>query len=173
MDNLEMQFESEFNVEEEFKPDPLAPAGTYKGHVVQVSFNGEQQAIVWRVVLSDNGGTMSDGETPIDGSAHYYRNWLPRAGDENIQTPSGRSDKRTAKINMMKRFSEGMQINMNTKQEIIQGISEGLWMGIPVFVKLTLDTYQGVTRNQIDQMVRDTEGEKIEIKQPDEDDIPF
>jgi len=169
----EMQFDSDFNVDDEYKEDPLAPAGTYQGHVVQVTFDSKQQAIVWRVILADNGGTMSDGETPIDGSAHYFRNWLPRAGDENLQTPSGRSNKRQAKINMMKKFAEGMQISMNTKDEIIRGISEGLWMGIPVFVKINLDTYQGVTRNVVDQMIRNIEGDRIEVKEPDADDIPF
>lgn len=167
----DIQFDSDFNVEEEFKEDPLAPAGTYQGHVVQVSFNSEQQSIVWRVVLADNGGTMSDGETPIDGSAHYFRNWLPRAGDENLATPSGRSNKRQAKINMMKKFADGMQISMGTKEEIIKGITEGLWIGIPVFVKINLDTYQGVTRNVVDQMIRNTEGDTIEV--PDTDDMPF
>lgn len=170
----EMQFESDFNVEDEYKPDPLCPVGTYRGHVVQVSFNGEQQCIVWKIVLAENGGAMSDGETPVDGSAHYYRNWLPRSGDEGIRTPSGRSHKRAAKISMLKRFAEGMVVKMNTKEEIIQGITEGLWIGIPVFAKITLDTYQGVTRNQVDQMTRNPEGDVIEIIEPDHtDDIPF
>jgi hypothetical protein len=174
MENQDMQFESDFNVDDEYKPDPLAPAGTYQGHVIQVSFNSEQQCIVWTVVLADNGGIMSDGETAIDGSRHYFRNWLPRAGDENLATPSGRSNKRQAKINMMKKFAEGMQVNMSTKDEIIRGITEGLWMGIPVFAKISLNTWQGVTRNQIDQMIRNPEADVVEVKEPDPtDDIPF
>ena len=61
------QIESDFNVSDEFKPDPLAPVGTYKGHVIQVGFDAAGQAIVWTVCLTGNSGTMSDGATPIDG----------------------------------------------------------------------------------------------------------
>ena len=168
----ESQFESDFNLEDEYTPEPLAPAGTYRGHVISVSFDPTQQAIVWQVVLQGNGSYMSDGKTPVDGSRHYFRNWLPRPGDENIMTPSGRSTKRAAKISMMSKFAEGMKIQMNTKDAIIQGITEGTWMGIPVFAKLSLNTYQGNTRNQIDSMTRDESGETIEVSTPDGD-MPF
>lgn len=162
------QIESDFSVSDEFKPEPLAPVGTYKGHVIQVGFDAAGQAIVWTVCLAGNSGTMSDGATPVDGQRFQYRNWLPRPGDENIMTPKGRSTKRQAKINMLKQFADAMKVNMNGKPEIIQGISEGLWMGIPVIVKLTLDTYEGRTRNNIDRMSRDESGTVIEVK-PDED----
>jgi hypothetical protein len=168
----ESQFESDFNLEDEYTPEPLAPAGTYRGHVTAVTFDPAQQAIVWQVVLQGNGSYMSDGKTPIDGSRHYFRNWLPRPGDENIMTPSGRSTKRTAKINMMTKFAEGMEISMNTKDAIIKGITEGEWLGIPVFAKLSLNTYQGNTRNQIDSMTRDYTGDIIEVTR-DDDTLPF
>lgn len=165
------QFESDFSIQDEFKPDPLAPVGSYKGHVIQVGFDAQAQCIVWTVALQGNSGLMSDGATPIDGQRFQYRNWLPRAGDENIMTPKGRSTKRQAKINMMKQFADGMKINMNGKNEIVEGISQGLWLGIPVIVKLTLETYEGRTRNNIDRMVRDDSGQQITVT-PDED-TPF
>lgn len=173
MGNQEMmpqdsQFESDFSVSDEFKPDPLAPVGTYRGHVIQVGFDTAGQAIVWTVALQGNTGVMSDGATPIDGQRFQYRNWLPRPGDETTMTPKGRSTKRQAKINMLKQFADAMEVNMNGKNEIVQGISEGLWLGIPVIVKLTLDTYEGRTRNNIDRMSRDKSGSVIEVK-PDED----
>jgi len=164
------QIETDFSLQDEFKPDPLAPTGTYKGHVMQVAFDPEGQCIVWTVALSGNAGVMSDGSTSIDGQRFENRNWLPRPGDETTMTPRGRSTKRQAKINMLKQFADGMKINMNGKNEIIQGITEGLWLGIPVLVKLTIETYQGRTRNNIANMVRDDNAQSIEVPK---DDMPF
>jgi hypothetical protein len=162
------QIESDFNVSDEFKPDPLCPVGTYKGHVIQVGFDAAGQAIVWTVALQGNSGTMSDGATPIDGQRYQYRNWLPRPGDEAIMTPKGRSTKRAAKISMLKQFADAMKVQMNSKEDIIKGITEGLWMGIPVICKLSLDTYEGRTRNNIDRMSRDESGSVITVL-PDEE----
>lgn len=83
-------------------------------------------------------------------------------------TPKGRSTKRQAKINMLKQFADGMKVNMNGKNEIVEGISQGLWLGIPVIVKLNLETYEGRTRNNIDRMVRDESGQQITVT-PDEE----
>lgn len=166
----DFQFSADFNVEEEFKPEPLAPQGSYKGHTIQVGFDPEGQCIVWTVAFSGNTGTMSDGVTPIDGQRYQYRNWLPKPGDKDIMTPKGRSTKHQAKINMLKQFADGMKINMNTKNDIIEGITQGLWLGIPVIVKLTIETYEGRTRNNIDRMVRDDSGTSIEVPV---DEIPF
>ena len=45
------QIESDFNIQDEFKPDPLAPPGTYQGYVIQVGFDPQGQAIVWTIAL--------------------------------------------------------------------------------------------------------------------------
>ena len=164
------QFESDFSVQDEFKPDPLAPVGSYRGHVIQVHFDPEGQSIVWTAALQGNPGVMSDGATPIDGQRFQFRNWLPRPGDENTMTPKGRSTKRQAKVNMLKQFADGMKINMNGKAEIIKGITEGLWLGIPVVVKLSLRTYEGRTFNDIERMVRDDSGQNITVPQ---DEVTF
>jgi hypothetical protein len=151
--------ESDFSLDDEFKPDPLAPTGNYFGHTVAVAFEQGNQAVAWKVTLNDNGGVMSDGETPIDGQSFYYRNWLPRPGDENLMTVSGRSTKRQAKINMMKQFATEMQVNMDTPAAIMEGIESGEWVDIPVLVGLGIDEYQGRSRNQISRMVRRAEGD--------------
>jgi hypothetical protein len=149
-----MHIESDFSLDDEYKPDPLAPVGNYFGHTVAVAFEQGNQAVSWKVTLNDNGGVMSDGETPIDGQSYYYRNWLPRPGDESVMTVSGRSTKRQAKINMMKQFSEEMQVDMENKVAIMKGIESGEWVDIPVLVGLVIDEYQGRSRNQINRMVR-------------------
>lgn len=167
----EATLETSFNLEDEYKPAPLAPQGTYKGHITQVSFDAKNQAITWYATLQGNTGSMSDGATPIDGQRFVYQNWLPRIGDENIPTPSGRTNKRQAKINMLKEFADMMKISMGTPAAVAQALSEGLWLGIPVIVKLGLETYEGRTRNRIERMARDAEGEQIAVTP--KDDIPF
>lgn len=171
-DENTMNFESDFDVEDEYKPEPLCAVGTYKGNVINVIFVAEHQSVNFTVVLSENEGIMSDGTTAVDGSYHYYPVWLPRADDGNVMTPSGKQTKRQYKINQMKKFGEQMKIDFQTKEDIIKGITEGLWMGIPVYVKLKLDTYEGNTRNVIDRMFRNDTGEVITVPDPT-DDLPF
>jgi len=148
--------QGDFSLSDEYKPDPICAGGNYRGNVVAVAVEGARQCISWKVCLAGNGGFMTDAETPIDGSHHYYRNWLPKPGDENVMTSSGRSTKRQAKINMMKAFSEGMQVPMDTPQIIMENVQQGNWIGIPVIVTLGIDSYQGVIRNVIEQMVVDS-----------------
>ena len=145
--------ETDFDLEDEYKPEPLVSSGNYRGNVIGVVLNTEKHAIVWKVALAENGGVMSDGETPIDGSHHYYRNWLPRPGDEDEPTKSGRGTKRQSKINMLKRFSEEMSINMNTPELIAESITQQDWIGISVMITVSINEYMGITRNQIDKMV--------------------
>jgi len=145
--------DSDFSLEDEYKPEPLTPGGNYRGNVISVVFATEQNAIVWKIALDNNGGLMSDGETPIDGSHHQYRNWLPKPGDEDEPTKDGRSNKRQSKINMLKRFADGMKINMDTPAIIAESLTNQEWIGIPVMVTLSINEYMGITRNQIDKMV--------------------
>lgn len=145
--------DTNFDLEDEYKPEPLAAGGNYRGNVIGVVFDSEQSAIVWKVALADNGGIMSDGESPIDGSHHYYRNWLPKPGDESEPTKGGRGTKRQSKINMMKRFADDMKISMNTPAIIAEAITNQDWIGLPVIVTISINEYMGITRNQIDKMV--------------------
>ena len=137
----EMHIETDFNLEEEYKPPPLAPQGNYIGNTTGVTFDQSNQALVWETVLVDNGGVMSDGETPVDGQKFYYRNWLPRPGDKEIMTASGRSTKRQAKI------------NMGTPKAVQDAIEAGDWVGLDVLVSLGISEYQGRVRNEITKMV--------------------
>lgn len=168
-DELNMQFQSEFDLEDEWKPEPLIPQGTYRGHVTNVSFNGEQQCIIWSIVLQGNDGMCSDGTTPVDGMQAYYRNWLPRPGDEHTVSKSGKN-KRQTKINMLKQFANDMQLQMNTKEDVIEALTDGLWIGIPVLAKVSISSYEGRTRNEVNKMTRDPEGEPVT---PEDDDLPF
>ena len=144
---------SDFDLEDEYKPEPLITGGNYRGNVIGVIFDAEHNAIVWKVALDENGGVMSDGETSIDGSHHYYRNWLPKPGDENEPTKDGKSNKRQSKINMMKQFADGMKINMNSPAIIAESIANQDWVGIQTMNTLSINEYMGVTRNQIDKMI--------------------
>ena len=142
----------DFNVSDEYKPDPLTPKGTYYGAVVKVSFNPDQHCIIWEVVLHDNGGLQSDGESQIDGAHQWFRNWLPRPGDEDTLTKSGKSTKRQSKINMLKNFAEAMKIDISTPAQIAAAISEAQWIGLEVEAEIDIDEYLGKFRNVINRM---------------------
>lgn len=143
----------DFDLEDEYKPEPLVSGGNYRGNVIRVVFDAEKSAIVWKVALAENGGVMSDGETSVDGSHHYYRNWLPKPGDENEMSGNGRSTKRQSKINMTKRFADDMKINMNSPAIIAESIANQDWIGLSVMTTISINEYMGITKNQIDKMV--------------------
>lgn len=145
--------DTDFDLEDEYKPEPLVPGGNYRGNVVGVTFEPAQNCIAWKITLADNGGVMSDGETPIDGWSGYYRNWMPKVGDENVMTKDGRQTKRQSKINIQKRFAEEMKINMNTPKIIAESIANQDWVGIPAIVSMGMGEWQGRTRNEITRMV--------------------
>ena len=50
----------DFNVEDEYKADPLIPKGTYHGTATAIKFVPAQFCIVWDFCLHDNGGVMND-----------------------------------------------------------------------------------------------------------------
>lgn len=149
----EYQLESDFSLTDEYKPEPLCPQGNYTANVVSVGWEPQNQAIVWKVTLADNGGVMTDGETPIDGQSYYFRNWLPRKGDENVMSSSGRTDKRQSKINMLARFVDKMGIKMDSPKDLFEAIDSGEWVGMPVYVTVGFRTWQGVDRNEITNMI--------------------
>ena len=139
----------DFDVEEEFAPTPLIAAGFYNAAVTEVKFNSEDKTIDWVFTLNNNGGVMSDGETPIDGSAHTYRNWLPKPGDEVEMTKKGNQTKRQAKINMMHDFAESMKITMSNPRQILESIANSDWIGQDAQVKMEVRTWDNRTFNNI------------------------
>lgn len=147
------EVESDFNVEDEYKPTPLVPVGTYHANVLNVGFNAEEQTIVWTICLEGNGGVMSDGETELDGVQLTYKNWLPKIGDENILTKSGKSTKRQAKINMLADFAKSMKIDMNTSAVIRDALLNGEWIGLSVSAQVGIREYEGRVYNEVKKLV--------------------
>lgn len=146
----------DFDVTEEYKAEPLAPKGTYHAVVSGVKFNPSQFCIVWDCCLHDNGGVMNDGETPIDGVHVFMRNWLPKPGDENELTKSGRTNKRQSKINMLNDFQTQLGIDMSTPQKIATALAECQWVGIELDVDVDVDEYQGRFRNVVNKARKST-----------------
>lgn len=141
-----------FNLENDFREEPLVPQGNYYASVTDVSIDTEKAAIVWKIVLQGNGAVMSDGETEVEGATLVFRNWLPRPGDENEMTATGRTTKFQSKVNQLAKFAKGMNINMNTPQAIQDAIDNGEWIGLDVLATVTISEYQGTTRNDVSRM---------------------
>lgn len=137
-----------FDLEADWKPEPLIPVGTYRGNVVEVSFKPEKSYVTFVVCLQDNGGTKSDGETPIDGSRVSYNVFLPRPEDRTAFNANGKNKWQT-KVNLLKEFSQKMEIDMNTPEKIQEAIANAEWMGLSVQCTIETDTYQGKARDSI------------------------
>lgn len=150
--NTMAMFEN-FDVDSEYKPDPLIPNGKYRASIKAVRADSKQFCIVWTVVFQDNDVYASDGETSIDGMELQFRNWLPKPGDENEFSKSGKTTKRQSKINMLKKFADRMKINMSSPQKIAEQISEGSWIGLDVIAEVSTSEYKGEVRNEINSMI--------------------
>ncbi len=146
----------DFNVEDEYKPNPLVPKGNYHGVVNKVSVQASQYAIMWDVCLHDNGGVKNDGVSPIDGTHVFFRNWLPKPGDENEMTKNGSSTKRQWKVNALADFSKALGINMIDGKTIATAIVEHQWIGLEVDVEVEIDEYNGQFRNSVNKMKKST-----------------
>lgn len=153
-DGLEGLTDLDFDVTDEYRPDPLIYPNLYHGIVQNVKFDKGTYSIVWHVQLQDNGGFMNDDETPVDGAVVYFRNWLPRPGDETEMTKSGKSTKRQSKINILNDFQAQMEIDMSTSKKIATAITEAEWVGLEVDIEVGVDTWNGKTRNTVNRMRR-------------------
>jgi hypothetical protein len=145
-----------FNLENDYHEDPLVPAGNYYATVSGVSIDGEKYAIVWKLVLQGNGAVMSDGETEVEGSTLFFRNWLPRPGDEVEMTSTGRTTKFQSKVNQLAKFAKNMGLNMNTPQAIQEAVENAEWIGMDVLASVTTSEYQGTIRNEVSRLVKVT-----------------
>lgn len=147
---------TDFNLANDVKIEPLLPNGNYLGNVIAVVFKADKANINWKIVLDGNGGFMSDGETPVDGAAVYFNNWLPKKGDESTMASNGRATKFQNKVNQLARFAKGMNLNMNTMQIIKDNIDNGEYIGLAVRVKVTTSEYpegSGQFKNDVNEMV--------------------
>ena len=143
----------DFDINSEYVPEPLIPNGKYSGSVKSVKADPKACCIVWGVVLQNNDVMASDGKTSVDGMELWFRNWLPKPGDENEFSKSGKTTKRASKITMLKKFAEKMKVNMNSPQIIAQAIQDGEWIGLEVTVDVQVDEWKGEVRNVINGMV--------------------
>lgn len=160
-----------FNLDDDYKEEPLAPQGTYNGVVKSVEYLKKLNAISWTVVAVNNPGlVLADGETPIDGTEYNFKNWLPKPGDERIKSKSGKTTKRQTKINMLKKFQDAMEVDMNTPQTVADSIENGLWIGISVIMNIGINSYKGNTTNQIENMARAEE--EFELPEYTGDSLP-
>lgn len=146
----ESGFEANFDVDEEYTEDPLVPDGTYNGSITSVKFYPEGQNIKFYITLADNGGMCTDGETPVDGATVPLTIWLPRAGDKDEMTKSGRQTKHQWKINTMKKVAGKLGISMNNPDQIDEAITNSEWVGIEVSCKVSTNEYEGNINNQVD-----------------------
>lgn len=142
-----------FDVDAEYKQEPLIPNGTYYGSVTQFTYDSERNCLVWGVILSGNDQLASDGETPVDGMMVFYRNWLPKPGDENEYSSNGKATKRQSKINMLKRFMNDMKIDISTPQKIAEAIANQEFLGKEVKVTVNVSEFNGQVRNEVSKMV--------------------
>ncbi len=148
----------DFDIEDDFKPEPLLARAVYHGSVTKVSIDTEKCYILWTITLAENGGVMTDGETPVDGATLNYFNYLPKPGDDKEMTASGRNTKRQSKINMLRQFSDGLGITeqMKNMATIRESIDNSDFIGISVDAKVVIDTYEGRISNKIDKLIPQT-----------------
>lgn len=150
----ETNINTDYDLESEYKEDPLIPQANYLGNITGVSYNPENYGLTFIITLADNGGYMSDGETPIDGGRVFKTIWFPRPDDDKVQTSDGKKTKRQSKINMLKEFADVMKLDMGTKEKLQQALENGDWIGIPVVASVEISEYQGRKSNPVNKMVR-------------------
>lgn len=143
----------DFNTETDYKPIPLIPKGKYRGNVTKVIYNPETVTIEWTVTLAGNEErVMMDGESPVDGATLGYKNWLPKPGDENEMTSTGRQTKRQAKINMLADFGKELGIDVSTPKAILSAISNAEWIGLAVIAEVGFRTWESRTFNDLKRL---------------------
>jgi len=142
----------DFDVTDEYKPDPLIPKGTYHGVATGIKFIPDKYCIAWDFCLHDNGGMMNDGDTPIDGAHVIFRNWLPKPGDETEMTKTGKSTKRQSKINMLMDFQNTLEVDMSTPIKIATALGEQIWIGTEADLDVDISEYLGRFRNDVNRV---------------------
>ena len=140
---------TDFNLEEEYKADPLIPGGKYSAHCTKAEFNSKEKTIIFEWTLAENGGVCSDGETPVDGRKLWSRVWLPRPGDDVEMTKDGRSSKRQAKINMMAQFSQRLGIDMSTLAKLTEALENQEWVGLEAVLDISTREWEGKISNEV------------------------
>ena len=144
--------ETDFDLEDEYKPTPLIPNGKYTGSITKSIYT--VGCLRLYVTLAGNDGFMSDGEPAIDGAQEIFNIWLPKKGDESELTKSGKQTKRQWKINNAKKQGDALGINLNNLQAIKDGAESGDWVGIEVTVEIQSGEFNGEARNEINRIAK-------------------
>ncbi len=145
----------DFDIEDDFVADPLIARGFYSGSVTKVTLVPDKYYIMWEITFDENGGTMSDETTPIDGSKLIFFVYLPKPGDKDNLTKSGKSNKHQSKINMMRQFADSLEITplMKNLSTIAEAIDNAEFMGISVSAEVVIDDYNGRITNKINKLI--------------------
>ena len=144
----------DFNLDTDVVESPLIPNGNYLGNVTGVSIDNEKHSIVWKIALQGNeDAIMSDGETTVDGNTMFFRNWLPKPGDDTEMNSTGKQTKRQSKLNQLKKFVTAMRLEVTTMADIINCIEEGDWVGLEVVCTIAAREWQGAFSNEVTKMV--------------------
>jgi hypothetical protein len=145
-------FDTDFNVDDDYKPEPLVIGGTYYGTIKGVKLDPNTASVIFTIVLDRNEGiTCTDGETPVDGVEVESRLWLPRPNDKNELNKRGNMTKFQSKINMMKQFSERTGFSIKDMATIREAITNQEWIGTEVVAKVDVETYEGRQFNRCNQ----------------------
>lgn len=149
-EEVPFEYEDEFNLDEDYVPVPIIPPGPYNANLVKVVLNAEMGAIVFSSQLQNNPQAVcSDGATPVDGQQVTMRLWLPKPGDENTMTKSGKQTKRQWKLNTIKETLDKLGISAPTITEIKRQIEAGEWNKDGVSVDVVVNTYKGQISNDV------------------------
>lgn len=144
-------FDTSFDVESEYKPEPLVIGGNYFGNIKDVKLDSEKSRIIFTIVLDGNDEvTCSDGETPVDGIEIDSSVWLPRPNDKNEMNKKGTMSKYQSKINMMKQFMDRTGLDISSFDAIKGHIDDADWIGIEVVGKVTVEVWEGRQFNRCD-----------------------
>lgn len=152
-DEVDLSMGVDFDLQDASKPG-LLPKATYIGDITSMTVNMESMCILTAVMLRDNGDDIvDDQENPVDGQMVFVRTWLPEKGDENERTKDGSMSKKQSKINQMAQFFNNLKITgVNTFSEIKTGCENGDFLKEDVRVKISHNTYEGETRNDVKKL---------------------
>lgn len=146
-------YTDEFNLDKDYVPVPVIPAGPYNANIVSAKLDTALGAIVIMCQLQGNpDANCSDGTTPVDGQQVAFKLWLPKPGDEATMTKSGKQTKRQWKLNTIKETLDKLGINAPTISEIKNQIAAGTWNKDGVSVDVTVDTFKGQVNNNVNSI---------------------
>jgi hypothetical protein len=139
----------DFDVDMEYKEEPLIPQMVTKGAIQNVSLSNSMVKIDF--LVQDTDAVMSDGETPVEGASVSKKIWLPKESDKHEQTKSGKQTKYQFKINQLKRFCDQSGINLRTPKAI-QDAVDGSLTGEEYKIEINVDTYNNQTFNVVENV---------------------